>query len=597
MSNLSIVIFGQDLPLTVSTVVLILMLAQLVLVGIALIIFILLMVRKYAIAKRRQNILVTHAAESQTPVRSLVGIALDTVVVQREFKVGEPFNCRGLIVTAQYSAEPTSEQVTDYAVEAPAMDREGKPNVTVRYKGITAVYSIQITAEAARAPIGITLDTSAVRREFTVGEDFDCTGLAVTARFNLEPTSEQVTDFSVEPPAMDTAGEKTVLVRYGDYVELYSITVAEAPAERVLTGIELDLSVVKTDFIVGEPFDCEGLGVVACYSADPTEERVTDFTVEAPDLSKEGMTNVVVRYQDFVQTYPIFVTEGRALVGIALDTSAVRREFTVGEEFNFVGLTVIAQYDAEPMTEEVTDYEIYVPDLAEAGEYEVQVSYLGKTASYTVTAEAPAVEPEPVAEVQEAPAQPEEAPAEPAPVFDEAALGELSDEELESTLRFDKSFHAKLIQSDDDIKRFYSMIKNELLSYKKVHDRMSWKRETYKGGGQCVAKMSFRGNTLCLFLPIDPNSLADSRYKVEDASGNKSSEDTPCLFRIKNEKRAHLAIDLIGFVMETLGVERTEHEEVDYTEPYESTMHLIAKGLVRREYRTKEEESIFNKEE
>ncbi len=553
MSDLLVVIFGQELDMTVSTVVLILMLVQLALVAVALVAFVLLTMRKYAITKKKQNILVTHAAAAEKE-HSLVGISLDTVVVQRRFKVGEPFNCEGLVVTASYNSEPSTETVTDYSVEAPRTDAEGKPNVTVRYGGFSAYYTVEVVAEEERIPVGMELDTSAVRKEFTAGEAFECAGLKVRVRYNREPLSEEVYNYSVESPATDETGEKQVIVRYGDFVELYNITVLPAKKERHLIGIDLDLEVVKTDFLVGEPFDCSGLGVVARYDEEPYEERVEDFTVEAPDLDRKGMTNVIVRYGEFTQSYPVFVAEGRALVGISLDTSVVRREFTAGEEFNCMGLIVTADYDAEPYTEELSDYEVEAPDMAEEGEREVRVSYLGKTASYTVTVVKPAPAPAPV------------------PAGEETGV-----------LRYDKSFTARLIQSSDEIKNWYTLLKNELLSYKKVKDRMSWKKESYRLGKEPVAKFGFRGNTLCLFLALNPADYeGESRYKVEDVSTNKSFEDTPCMYRIKNDMREKRAVELIAAVMEKLGAERYDRLAEDYYLPYEGIYELVNKGLAKR---------------
>ncbi len=572
MSNLyAFVLFGREMQWTVSTTVLFLMLAQAALAAIALIVFAILMLRKYAGNKRKQNILVGETSPA-TKERELVGISVDASAVQRSFKVGDYFNYDGLIVTANYDSEPRTETITDFTVEEPVMSREGKPTVTVKYGGFTAFYTIDVSpVETARVPMGVELDLSGVRREFTVGERFDYGGLVVRMKYSAEPFTEEVFLYTVDIPSTDEAGEKAVAVHCGDFTEVYMIEVKEAAREPI--GIELDLSVVKTDFFVGETFDSEGLGVIARYADEPTEERVTDFTVETPDLSREAIVDVVVRYGAFTQTYPIFVIEGRSLVGITLDTSVVRREFVVGEEFNCMGLIVTADYDSEPFNEQVEDYEVEEPDMSAEGMPEVKISYRGMSATYQVS-------------VVSAEAGDDE---------EEVAIAD--EDGYERVLHIDRSFTARLIQADEDTQRFYSMIKNELLCYKKVHDRVSWKRETYKCAGNYVAKMNFRGNTLCLYLPLDPAEYADTRYKVEDASPNKSNEDTPCLFRIKNEKRARLAIDLIAKVMERSGIVRKEREPVDYSMPAQSTDELVEQGLIRREYRLRKKGNSFGKTE
>lgn len=151
-----------------------------------------------------------------------------------------------------------------------------------------------------------------------------------------------------------------------------------------------------------------------------------------------------------------------------------------------------------------------------------------------------------------------------------------------NVIRFNKSFTAKVIQLDEVSNGWYTELKNELLSYQKIKDRMSWKRESYRFGRQCVARFTIRGKTLCLQLALDPNNYIDTKYKVEDISHIASSADTPCLYRIKNERRVGYAKDLIGEIMQGLGAKRIDREEVDYFQPYDTTANLIERQLVKK---------------
>lgn len=363
----------------------------------------------------------------------------------------------------------------------------------VRAKQRRSLFISPSEAAAERRLVGITVDSSAVQREFTAGEVFNSDGLIVTANYSTEPLSERIDEYTVEEPDMSRAGSPTVTVSYGGFTAFYTIEIAENEVARTPIGMELDLAAVRREFAPGEPFDHSGLAVRLLFAREPYLEDVYDFTVEAPDMSETGEKMVAVRYGDFVEFYQINVV---------------------------------------------------VPELAE-----------------------------------------------------EAATAEDAGDEYERVLHVDKSFTAKLIQSDGDTQRYYSAIKNELLNYKKVHDRMSWKRETYKVSGSYVAKISFRGSTLCLFLPLDPAAFAETKYKVEDASSYKSSEDTPCLFRIKNEKRMRLACELIAQVMEERGVVRKEREPVDYTMPEQPVEELVEQGLVRYEYRLRKKGAGFIRDE
>ena len=178
------------------------------------------------------------------------------------------------------------------------------------------------------------------------------------------------------------------------------------------------------------------------------------------------------------------------------------------------------------------------------------------------------------------------------PVKEEVVVADVDDDEDEedevmfdghNVIRFNKSFTAKFIQLNDVSKAWYTELKNELLSYKKVKDRMSWKRESYRFGRENVARLVIRGKTLCIQLPLDPTQFEETKYKVEDISHIMSSADTPCLYRIKNERRLEYAKDLIAMVMEKLGsLDHIEREWVDYYQPHDTTLNLIDKGLVKK---------------
>ncbi len=425
--------------------------------------------------------------------------------------------------------------------------------------------------------IGISLDISRVKRNFNVGDTFDCDGLAVIAEYKEQPVTENIYDFSISEPMLFAPGTEVVTVGYGGYTATYTVNVEQAVPEapsRTLLYIELNVDEVKTQFKEGEPFDMYGLKVFAHYNAAPEVEQVFDFTVDEPDMTAAGRTEVVVHYGDFAQTYPIFIERKRTLVGIELDLSIVRREFVLGERFYSDGLIVVATYDVAPFNERVSDYQVDVPDMETEGQHVVTVKYLDASAIYTITVIKP--------ETSES----EVAASEQKVIYEESVDAGI--------LRYDRSFTARLIQSDDETKHWYTLIKNELLSYKKIKARMSWKKESFKFGKEIIAKFGFRGKTLCLSLALDPADYIDSKYKLEDVSENKSFIYTPSMYRIKNSRRVKYAIELIQTIMERIGAKRIEDRIAeDYYLPYEGLVQLIDKKLVKRIIKSGADEVIF----
>ena len=314
----------------------------------------------------------------------------------------------------------------------------------------------------------------------------------------------------------------------------------------------------------------------------------------------------------------------RTLTGVSVETGIVQRYFTVGEEFNCDGLLVNTFYNTEPMVQPVLGHTIvddneykelndvqkligaYVmrPDLSRAGVKAVVVRYGNRQTVYTISVKPPVIvevpvkveQPEPVVVekvVEKIVEVPVVQPA-PEPVVVEKVV--INEEAYDAgRLRYDKSFEARLIQSDDDVKHWYTEIKNELLSFKTCRSRISWKRETFKAKKEVVAKLVFRGNTLCIFLPLNVADYVDNK-DVEDASKTPVYEDTPLLIRLKNEKRKRFAITLIEQMMTERGILRGAHQSEDFYVPYEGVVELINRGLIKREIKTVEDEAIFERD-
>lgn len=148
-------------------------------------------------------------------------------------------------------------------------------------------------------------------------------------------------------------------------------------------------------------------------------------------------------------------------------------------------------------------------------------------------------------------------------------------------IRFIKSFTAKLIQSPDETKKYYEELKNEVLSYRGTHSRTSWHFDSVNAGRNYVLKFAVRGKTLCVYLPLNANGYADSKYKVEKVE-SKKFEEVPCLYRIKNDRRLGYAKELIAMVASNLGLEKGEEQHEVYSDlPYEENKPLVARGLIK----------------
>ena len=150
-------------------------------------------------------------------------------------------------------------------------------------------------------------------------------------------------------------------------------------------------------------------------------------------------------------------------------------------------------------------------------------------------------------------------------------------------LRLKRSFLAKIIQSDEDVKVYYGEIKNELLSYAKVRSQISWANDRFTKGRETLAKITVRGKTLCLYLALNPDAYPISVYHQKVAS-EKMYEKTPMMVKVKSGVALKRAIRLIESMMEREEGQKLEaFEPVDYAAmyEYEDDQKLLDEGLIK----------------
>ena len=166
---------------------------------------------------------------------------------------------------------------------------------------------------------------------------------------------------------------------------------------------------------------------------------------------------------------------------------------------------------------------------------------------------------------------------------EEALQGELVFDDKTIVVRYSKSFTAKLIQSKDETKTYYAEIANNLLSYKKVKNRISWAYSSFNRGRVKLAKLAVRGKTLSLYLALDPSKV-DKKYHVTDVSHVRKYEAVPCRLRIKSARAVKYAKELIAMACNDLQIEANpKFVPVVFANdfPYDTTENLIVSKLIK----------------
>ena len=184
-------------------------------------------------------------------------------------------------------------------------------------------------------------------------------------------------------------------------------------------------------------------------------------------------------------------------------------------------------------------------------------------------------------ESEQVPEESEQAPAEIEPQ-------ESEDEKLLSAfksakgLKLSRSFTAKLILASFESKEYFAQLSNALLAHKKVKCRIGWNDAVFNRGRTKIAKMTLRGKTLWLFLPLEAEKQ-EEKYRCVDQSDKVKYQAVPCGMKIKSGRGVKRALELIQKVAEQNGLSPAPPARLFAAAEYpeDSVKNLIARDLIR----------------
>ncbi|MCD8205651.1 MAG: hypothetical protein LUD29_03455 [Clostridia bacterium] len=162
-------------------------------------------------------------------------------------------------------------------------------------------------------------------------------------------------------------------------------------------------------------------------------------------------------------------------------------------------------------------------------------------------------------------------------VVDSALSARLSD------YSYSYSFKAKLTMSTPEIHDRYHTVRNEIRAYKGIRIKDTWSAQTVTKGRETIAKMMFRGKTLCIALALDPKEYADTQYKGTDMSAKRAYAKIPMLLKLSSKRKVKYAVYLIDALMKKYEVgEKGAVPEDSYDIEPKTLEELIAEKLVKQ---------------
>ena len=300
---------------------------------------------------------------------------------------------------------------------------------------------------------------------------------------------------------------------------------------------------------------------------------------------------VVVRYAGFsaVKVQPPAPREGYAFAGWYLDEACTR---PCGEVYRMPmhGGHLYAKW--VPVAEEPAAVELAAEPVAESVvEEPVAEPVAAESVAESVVEEPAAEEPveEPVAEEPAAePVSEQPSEEEPAEEEDEAEAGEGDefDNALVTTVtgakvfvQYRRSFTARLIQADDEIKDYYNRLRNAVLSNAGVKERVSWNYDSYNVGRRQFVKINANRKSLIVYFALPPAEV-DEKYRFRDVSEKKRYANVPVRYKVTGSRSFAYALELLEQTASEFGLEVGSFEEhLDI--PYEEREPLIRRRLIR----------------
>lgn len=157
----------------------------------------------------------------------------------------------------------------------------------------------------------LAFDASRAKKQFMLGEDFDCDGISLTGTtfggdsFTVGMGGDD--GYSVAAPDMTSVGEKTVTVSYRGKTFTYKIEVVADPT----TVVGLVAEGFKTDYELGESFTADGIRVYKLMGdGKRTEIAAGGYTLTVPtaaDMSTPGKKTLVVKADGLTAEYTVTV--------------------------------------------------------------------------------------------------------------------------------------------------------------------------------------------------------------------------------------------------------------------------------------------------
>ena len=308
---------------------------------------------------------------------NITGLEMTKAPDKLNYYVGEAFAADGIEVIASYNNGEKRDVSSSIEFSSPDMNAAGTVSVTGSFGGYSVDFTIIVEDVTA---VSLTIESLPVKTEYFVGDEFDITGINVSAGFNNSTTRDVNDSISVSQPDMYTEGEKTVVISFGGQTAEFTINIIS------ITAVSMNIISLptKTEYNIGESFVTDGIMISAELNNGTSQDISNMVEYSIPDMTTAGIKQVTVSYGELTADFVINVLSV-SLQEIMVSSDPTKVNYYSGEVFDPAGIIVIAVFDDGTVVDVTDKVEYIIPEMSTAGTKDVGITYEGISTSVSIT--------------------------------------------------------------------------------------------------------------------------------------------------------------------------------------------------------------------
>ena len=304
-----------------------------------------------------------------------------------EYIEGQNFNSDGMFVRDYYK-NGTSVEINNYKVIDGDNLIPNKQNVTINYEedGVNLVITQSITVREKTLQ-SIILNDDNVKKSYIEGQNFDKTGLMVTANYEYLNIELKDNEYEIIGGENLQIGSNDIIIKYKQNdISKEAIIKVEA-IKKEIVSISIYESPDKIDYIEGQTFDSKGMVVKAKFN-DGDEKDVTEYiSIENCTNLIIGQENVIIKYQGKEVSQAITVV-AKQIESISIKELPIKKTYIQNkEELNLTGGIIMVSYDngsSEIIDMDSNSVVVTGYDNTKIGTNNLLLTYGGKELNFSV---------------------------------------------------------------------------------------------------------------------------------------------------------------------------------------------------------------------